>query len=443
MKETSIDTRDDEINVEEIMEKIREKIRKRQATEEMNADPDSQISSGSINDRADISDLRVQRDFSTINSLWDITNNGYLIRSHNPYIGKFLIKGRQLVHGEVRRYVDPMISRQVEFNTSTLRILTWASQQFTSSDMHQKELEKTFSSYQSESEKQFADYKQELSILVKETADARVKELFIDMENDIQARAWLARLLEDRMRKGLSLTYAPLISASKTDANYFLFEERFRGSREDIKQRQLAFIPYFENCSNVLDIGCGRGEFLELLRNNGIGGTGVDIDEDMVAYCRSLKLTVALSDAIEYIKDLEDKSLDGIFIDQVVEHLAPDYLIRLLELCHRKLKCGCYIVIETVNPLSFFSFANFFIDLTHKRPLHPQTLHFLLNSNGLRDIEVKYLAPVPDDSRLQPLPVPESPEEGLWLSTDIYNRNIGLLNNILFGPQDYAMIGKK
>jgi O-antigen chain-terminating methyltransferase len=346
-----------------------------------------------------------------------------------------------------------MISRQVEFNSSGLRILTWASQQCAELDMLQKELEKSISFYKSESEKQFVDYKsesenqfvdykKELNKLLKETVDARVKELFIEMERDIQARAWLARILEDRTQKELSASYTPPASTSKTDMNYFLFEERFRGSREDIKQRQFTFIPYFENCSNVLDIGCGRGEFLEILRSKGIGGTGVDIDEDMIAYCKSLELTAVLSDAIRYIQDLEDNSLDGIFIDQVVEHLEPDYLIRLLALCQRKLKCGCSIIVETVNPLSFFSFANFFIDLTHKHPVHPQTLHFLLDSNGFRDIEVKYLAPVTKESKLQPLPVPDGPE-GSRVSIEIYNQNIGMLNNILFGPQDYAMIGKK
>ncbi len=97
----------------------------------------------------------------------------------------------------------------------------------------------------------------------------------------------LTHFLEERIQRGLVQKSAPKGSVAPADTNYFLFEERFRGSREEIKQRQLAFLPYFENCSNVLDIGCGRGEFLEILHDHNIGGFGIDIDPDMVAYCTS------------------------------------------------------------------------------------------------------------------------------------------------------------
>ncbi len=207
----------------------------------------------------------------------------------------------------------------------------------------------------------------------------------------------LPMYLKNVFEKGLAQKSVSPSSTSKEDINYFLFEERFRGSREDITQRQLTFLPYFEKCSRVLDIGCGRGEFLEILKDHDIGGIGVDSDPDMVAYCRSRQLEVANSDAIAYLETLEDKSLDGIFIDQVVEHLEPDYLIRLLALCHQKMKFGYYIVIETVNPLSFVSFVNFYIDMTHKRPVHPETLQYLLNASGFRECEKKFFSPVPDE----------------------------------------------
>ena len=184
----------------------------------------------------------------------------------------------------------------------------------------------------------------------------------------INAQTWLTHALEERYQKGLSQKIVPPAFTSTKYMNYFLFEERFRGPQEEIKQRQLAFLPHFEKCSRVLDIGCGRGEFLEILKEHDIGGIGVDSDPDMVAYCRSRQLEVEHSDAIAYLETLEDESLDGIFIDQVVEHLEPDYLIRLLALCHQKMKSGYNIVVETVNPLSFVSFVNFYIDMTHKKP---------------------------------------------------------------------------
>jgi O-antigen chain-terminating methyltransferase len=212
---------------------------------------------------------------------------------------------------------------------------------------------------------------------------------------------------------------------------------------EKIKGMQLKFLEYSQGCNNVLDIGCGRGEFLEILEENGINAKGIDINEDMVIYCQSKGLNVEKSDAIEYLDKLEDKSLDSIFLDQVVEHLASKYLIKLLERCYSKLKFGYYIVIETVNPLSLTSFANFYIDLTHKKPIHPETLKFLLESAKFRDIEVKFFSPIPDEYKLKKVEIGEDVEEKERRIIETYNYNIERLNETLYGYQDYAVIGKK
>ncbi|MCK4734858.1 MAG: hypothetical protein KAT65_20560, partial [Methanophagales archaeon] len=133
------------------------------------------------------------------------------------------------------------------------------------------------------------------------------------------------------------------------------------------------------------------------------------------------------------------------FLDQVVEHLEPKYLIKLLELCHKKLKFGYYIVIETVNPLSLTSFANFYLDLSHKKPIHPETLKFLSKSAGFREIEVKFFSPIPDEYKLKKVEVGENigVEEKEREMIGVYNYNIEKLNGILYGHQDYAVIGKK
>ena len=468
MNDNTIEIRDDEINVEEIMAKIRENIRRRQAAGELPLDPDSSIGSPSKNCPAGESDNAIQRDLSYINSNWDIHNNSYFISSHHPYIGKFLVKGRKLVHGEVRRYIDPMISRQTEFNASTVRIITLVSQRCEELNKRQQELETAVSSLKQEIKENVDLHARELFTLesqrsadlnqhqqelktavsslkqeVKENIDARVRELFTQMDEDIHARAWLTHVLEDRIQNELLQKSVPSASTSKENTNYFLFEERFRGSREDIKKRQLAFLPYFEKCSRVLDIGCGRGEFLEILKNHDIGGIGVDSDPDMRAYCRSRQLEVEHSDAIAYLETLEEKSLDGIFIDQVVEHLEPDYLIRLLALCYQKMKFGYYIVIETVNPLSFVSFVNFYIDMTHKRPVHPETLQYLLSAAGFRECEKKFFSPVSDEGRLKQIGGTADMNETERKNIDVYNHNVVMLNTVLFGAQDYAVVGKK
>jgi len=140
---------------------------------------------------------------------------------------------------------------------------------------------------------------------------------------------------------------------------------------------------------------------------------------------------------------LDDASLDGIFIDQVVEHLEPSFLVRLLALCHKKLKYGFYLVAETVNPLSFFSFANFYIDMSHVRPVHPETLRFLFDNAGFRELEVNFHSPVTEDARLQKMPEGEEKDEMEQQRIGVYNRNIEMLNGTLYGEQDYSVIGKK
>jgi O-antigen chain-terminating methyltransferase len=343
--------------------------------------------------------------------------------------------------------VDPIISRQTRFNASTVRLLVRNFQIHT-------ELENAVSRLKQETDQNIKDAidnaKTESDLKLEEIvrelesrSETRARELFSQLDADIHTRASLAQVLEERIQKGFVEKSTGQESNSPPDATYFLFEERFRGSREDIKLRQLSFLPYFEKCTRVLDIGCGRGEFLEILRDHNIGGIGIDIDADMIAYCHSRQLSVVQSDAITYLEAQEDKSLDGIFIDQVVEHLEPGYLVRLLGLCHQKLKFGYFIVVETVNPLSFVSFVNFYIDMTHKRPVHPETLQFLLSAAGFRESEKKFFSPVSEGSRLKKIAVTAEMGEYAQNSFDVYNQNIEKLNTVLFGPQDYAIIGKK
>jgi O-antigen chain-terminating methyltransferase len=472
MDDNTVEIRDDEINVEEIMAKIRENIHRRQAAGELPSDPNSVIGSASKNYLAGDSEDTIQHDLSYVNSNWDIHNNSYFISSHHPLIGKFLVKGRQMIHGEVRRYVDPMISHQTEFNSSSVRIITRASQLCTELDQHQQELDSAINSLKLESDKKInslklesdkkitdciatakneLDSKIDLTIeeltTVKSKLDSKIeltiKELFARMDVDIRSRAWLAHVLEERVQKGLAQKSDLPATTSKEDTNYFRFEDQFRGSREDIKQRQLAFLPYFEKSSRVLDIGCGRGEFLEILKDHDIGSIGVDSNRDMVAYCRSHQLDVEHSDAIAYLERLEDKSLDGIFMDQVVEHLEPEYLIRLLALCHQKMKFGYHIVVETVNPLTFVSLVNFYADMTHKKPLHPETLLYILSVAGFRECEKKFFSLVSDEGRLKKVEGTVDMNETERKSIEVYNHNVEMLNIVLFGAQDYAVIGKK
>jgi 2-polyprenyl-3-methyl-5-hydroxy-6-metoxy-1,4-benzoquinol methylase len=280
--------------------------------------------------------------------------------------------------------------------------------------------------------------KNEIKSMVSKEVESVISSIDLDLDN----KAWLSRILESRMPKEYKQVTCPS-GTTDSEINYYVFEERFRGSRDNILKHNTNFVDYFANCTNVLDIGCGRGEFLELARDRGINARGIDINEDMINFCKSKGLNVELKDAMEALCEIDDKTLDGIFISQVVEHLSPDYLINMLNLCNRKMKYGFYIIIETVNPLSLFSLANFFIDLSHVKPVHPETLKFLLDTTGFREIETKFLSSVPSEMKLQKLSDNSSSADISKSMIEICNQNIDLINNALYGAQDYAVIGKK
>ncbi len=149
------------------------------------------------------------------------------------------------------------------------------------------------------------------------------------------------------------------------------------------------YVPLFEGASDVLDVGCGRGEFLDLLRENGITARGVDLNDEMAAVSRERGLDATAGDALDAILQAQpDGSLGGLFAAQVVEHLEPDYLMRFLDAAYHKLRPGSKIVLETINPACWFAFFSSYIrDITHVRPLHPDTLQYLLRASGFQNVE--------------------------------------------------------
>ena len=133
----------------------------------------------------------------------------------------------------------------------------------------------------------------------------------------------------------------------------------------------------------MLDVGCGRGEFLELLGEAGISARGIDLNHEMAEQCRARGLDVTEADAVGYLSTLPDGSLGGIFAAQVVEHLRADYLLQFLELAFHKLRPGGLLVLETLNPACWIAFFESFIrDITHEWPLHPETLKYLVLASG-------------------------------------------------------------
>ncbi len=243
---------------------------------------------------------------------------------------------------------------------------------------------------------------------------------------------------------------APDVRAEEDEgAAYVGFEDMFRGRHEDIAERQRSYLHYFDDAADVLDLGCGRGEFLELLRERGIAARGLDTNAEMVARCTERGLAVVRHDALGHLRGLPDASVGGLFSAQVVEHLEPRYLVRLLEAMHRVLRPGGRAVIETINPASWIAYFSAYLrDVTHRQPLHPDTLEHLLRAAGFVDIEVVYLSPPPEASRLQHVPVDAAlaatpTGAALCELAAVVNRNIDRLNGLMFADQDYAAIATR
>ena len=177
---------------------------------------------------------------------------------------------------------------------------------------------------------------------------------------------------------------------------YVGFEDQFRGSATVIRERLQDYLPLFAAQQDVLDIGCGRGEFLDLLRQQGVRARGLDINHEMVEVCRQRGLDASEGDALGYLRGLADESLGGIFAAQVVEHLEPDYLVRLLQRAGEVLRPGGVLVLETVNVACWFAFFQSYVrDITHVRPLHPDTLAYFVRASGFPHVDVQYRSPYP------------------------------------------------
>lgn len=468
IEESKLDTleiKDEEVNVEKIMETIRENIERRKK-EGIYTENEPEVMGETFSAVSPVNrDIPAGLEFM---NYCDIGNDSYTISSHRPITGKFLVQGRKMVHGELRRYVDPVFQKQRDFNFGVADVVKdlKIESQYLKTDVENlstdferlntdtKHLNTGFESLKTDAgflKTELESLKLDYSKYIKSEVHNFISTIDLDLDN----KGWLNSVLENRLKENLQnqniqksentqkSESTPRSEGAEPEINYYAFEEHFRGPRDHIQQHQKVFLDYFKDCKNVLDIGCGRGEFLELSRQNNIVAKGIDINEDMVSFCKAKGFDVELRDAIETLESLEDKSLDGIFISQVVEHLAPDYLIKMLNLCNKKLKYGFYLIAETVNPLSLFSFANFYIDLTHIKPVHPETLKFLFSAVNFREIETKFISPVPDSMKLKKLPEAGDLKEIDKVMFETYNQNIDMLNNTLYGPQDYAVIGKK
>ncbi|WP_192499414.1 methyltransferase domain-containing protein [Skermanella pratensis] len=211
------------------------------------------------------------------------------------------------------------------------------------------------------------------------------------------------------------------------DTAYLEFEDQFRGTRAEIKERQRFYLPFVRQTvdshgGGVLDIGCGRGEWLELLKEHDIKACGIDMNRAMVRRSVEAGLSVTEGMAVEHLQTLPDSSLEVVTAFHVIEHLGMRELADFMQEVRRVLRPNGIAIFETPNPENLITGAcNFYLDPTHRNPLPPATTKFLMENAGFTSVEI------------HPLHAQEF-DHGI---TNLF------LKNLLFGPQDYGAIGRK
>ncbi len=218
----------------------------------------------------------------------------------------------------------------------------------------------------------------------------------------------------------------------RLDSFYLSFENRFRGTRPEIKKRVRFYLPLLAEVSAgteerpILDVGCGRGEWLELLREDGLHAFGVDLNSAMIAQCAERELSVTEADAIVHLRSLPDESHGAVSGFHIIEHLPLEALIDLIAEIRRVLKPGGLAIFESPNCKNLTVGAcNFNIDPTHRNPVFPETAQFMLETQGFESVRLEYL------SRAEDSPFEKN------------GPNSAALDHLLYGPQDFAVIGRK
>jgi SAM-dependent methyltransferase len=235
-------------------------------------------------------------------------------------------------------------------------------------------------------------------------------------------------------------------SGNLDSVTYVGFEDKFRGSSAEIRTRIEDYVPLFASAVNVLDVGCGRGEFLQLLKARGARARGIDVNRGMVDICLGQGLDALQADAVSYLAGQPDGSIGGLVALQVVEHFEPAYLLKFLELAHHALQPGAVLVLETINPACWMAFFESYIrDLTHQQPLHPDTLRYLVQASGFTSVDVQFRAPIGEGDRLQRVGGDPAiaAQPALAKVAAALDANADRLNARLFSSADYAVIARR
>jgi SAM-dependent methyltransferase len=230
---------------------------------------------------------------------------------------------------------------------------------------------------------------------------------------------------------------ADLEAAARFDPPYTSaeFTERFRGSRDHVVTNMRGIVPVFAGVRGpIFDLGCGNGEMLEALRDANLPAYGVEPDQVSVDVCVAAGFDVRLGDGVTHLHDLAPNSLGGVAVIQVIEHLSLQQRVDTITHAFAALEPGGVLAIETVNPLTLFTFVNaLYLDPTHTQPIHPLYLRFVLEHAGFTEVTHVVRSPSPPGSELPASLFADGADPAEILR----------LNHHLFGYQDYLVTGRK
>jgi SAM-dependent methyltransferase len=262
-----------------------------------------------------------------------------------------------------------------------------------------QQLQQITSEQQAETQKGLSDQQQVSSQIRADLQPLVLQQQKIDVELLMQERR-LTVLLQEVARTTPNSSLAEVATHEEEhlhDSLYASFEDEFRGPREEVSQRLQVYIPFLtkaEITTGVLDIGCGRGEWLQLLKSEGIEAQGVDRNRVFIEQCRAAGLNVVENDALIYLRSVRAESLNAVTIFHLVEHLPLEVLINVVDEVVRTLKHDGWLIVETPNPENLIVGSHtFYVDPTHRNPIPSQTLQFLLEARGLRSLEILKLRP--------------------------------------------------
>ena len=285
---------------------------------------------------------------------------------------------------------------------------------------------------QSEIQERHAAEFQALKVQLEKQIDDLIERLQRSRMDIAQQETRLSRLLDGTALPPGAPEVSPQLQREEDhllDSLYFSLEDVLRGTPEQIKEEVKVYLPVLQKAgvsADILDVGCGRGEWLQVLRENGFEARGIDTNRILVQQCKELSLVVEEREALSYLRSLPGASLNVVTAFHFAEHLLLETLVQFLDEAGRALKPGGLIILETPNPENLLvGSCNFYLDPTHKNPIPVPTMKLLLEARGFRCEEVLKLHAV-ESAKIE-----------------VKDQLTSHLNHFLYGPMNYAVVARK